>query len=96
MPKKPRQNHEAQAELLHLYALDALPSSEATRLEAHISTCEDCQHELGILRSVVDTFTAWPLDLLRPSASLRKRLAGRIGVHHHSEVHGLPGWVEPE
>lgn len=87
-----------QMELVCAYALGALPSSEASLLEAHIAMCGDCRQELGSLRSVTDAFVAWPTDVLRPSPSLRERLARRIGAQTGRE-HRLPvshGWVEPE
>jgi hypothetical protein len=58
-------------ELVCLYALEALPSSEVTALEAHISACAHCQRELETLRPIVESFVSWPTDVLRPSTSLR-------------------------
>jgi anti-sigma factor ChrR (cupin superfamily) len=66
------------AELVCVYALDALPPSEVPALEAHLAECAACRHELEQLRTVVDGFVAWPTDVLRPSASLQSRLAERI------------------
>jgi anti-sigma factor ChrR (cupin superfamily) len=86
------------AELLSLYALQALPSSEVPAFEAHVSACADCQHELETLRPTIDSFVSWPTDVLRPSASLGERLAQRIAA----ETGGKPvlpapqRWVEPE
>jgi hypothetical protein len=86
------------AELLSLYALQALPSSEVAAFEAHVSACADCQHELETLRPTIDSFVSWPTDVLRPSASLRERLAQRIAA----ETGGKPvlpapqRWAEPE
>jgi anti-sigma factor ChrR (cupin superfamily) len=85
------------SELLHLYALEALPSSEASALEAHISECDECQRELDSLRLVVDAFVAWPTDVLRPTASLAERLAQRIAADTGGEpVMPTQSWEEPE
>lgn len=65
-------------ELVSLYLLGALPSNEAAVMETHIERCSPCRRELEHLRPLVDDFTAWPTDLLRPSASLPERLAQRI------------------
>lgn len=65
-------------ESVFLYALQALPSSERGSVEAQVSGCTDCQHELEALRPVVDAFVAWPTDVLRPSTPLWERLAQRI------------------
>jgi anti-sigma factor ChrR (cupin superfamily) len=86
------------AELLSLYALQALPSSEVPAFEAHVSACADCQHELETLRPTIDSFVSWPTDVLRPSASLGERLAQRIAAETGRKP-VLPApqrWVEPE
>ena len=86
------------SERLCLYALEALPASDVSALEAHVAGCPDCQRELESLRPVVDSFACWPTDVLRPAASLRGRLAQRIaadaGVKPVSPE--PPRWTEPE
>jgi anti-sigma factor ChrR (cupin superfamily) len=67
-----------QSELVAAYALDALPPAEASALEAHVRECAECRQEMQRLRPVVDSFVAWPTDVLRPAASLQVRLAKRI------------------
>ena len=57
------------------YAVQALAPGEVAAAEAHIAACPDCRRELESLRPVVDSFAAWPTDLLRPTTSLRARLA---------------------
>jgi anti-sigma factor ChrR (cupin superfamily) len=87
-----------QAELVSVYALHALPSSEVPVVEAHIAACPECRQELETLRPVVDSFAHWPTDVLRPSASLRGRLARRIAAETGGEPI-LPlerRWSEPE
>jgi len=66
------------AELVFLYALQALPSSEVAVAGAQVSACADCRQELETLRPIIDSFVAWPTDVLRPSASLWERLAQRV------------------
>ena len=86
------------AELVCLYALQALPSSEVPAVEAQISACADCRQEMETLRPTIDSLVSWPTDVLRPSASLRERLAQRIAA----ETGGAPvlpassRWAEPE
>jgi anti-sigma factor ChrR (cupin superfamily) len=85
-------------ERVFLYALRALPPSEAAVVGAHIAACAECRHEMETLRPVVEGFAAWPADVLRPSATLWDRLAQRIG----REAGGAPlkspasPWAEPE
>jgi anti-sigma factor RsiW len=87
-----------QAELVCAYAMQALPSSHVRALEAHISSCSQCRHELETLRPIIDAFVSWPTDLLRPAASLQGRLAHRISA----ATGGAPvlpatrQWSEPE
>ena len=81
----------AKAELACAYALQALSASEAAVAEAHVATCPACQHELESLCPVVDRFVAWPTDVLRPTTSLRARLAQRI-----AEETGRPPMLPPD
>jgi anti-sigma factor ChrR (cupin superfamily) len=87
-----------QAELVAVYALQALPSSEVPAMEAHISTCSICSLELARLRAVVNSFACWPTGILRPSESLRQRLMERITADVDEQV-SLPAtshWSEPD
>jgi anti-sigma factor ChrR (cupin superfamily) len=68
----------SQAELLSVYALRALPVADALAVEAHIAECSRCRQDLETLRPVVDRFAGWPIDVLRPTASLWDRLVERI------------------
>jgi len=85
-------------ELLYLYVLQALPSSEVPVVMAHISECAECRQEMETLRPIIGTFVAWPTDVLRPSASLWDRLARRIAVETGQEPLAPPPqrWAEPE
>ena len=67
-----------QADLVGAYALDALPVSETAAMETHLSSCWQCRLERESLRTVVDSFVAWPTDVLRPAPALRERLARAI------------------
>src|SRR5437868_70312 len=86
------------AELVCAYAMQALPSREVAAVEAHLSSCPQCRRELEMLRPIIDSFASWPTDVLRPAASLQRRLAHRIAA----ETGGNPvlpatrKWSEPE
>ena len=73
-------------ELVFLHALRALPASEFPVVEAHISACVDCQQEVETLRPLIASFVSWPIDVLRPSASLWERVAQRIGAETGEEL----------
>ena len=51
-----------------------------------------------MLRPVIDSFVAWPTDVLRPSASLWDRLAQRIAGETGAEPVSRESrqWIEPE
>ena len=61
-----------------LYALQALPENERSAFEAHLATCFECRNEMATLRSTIDSFVAWPTDVLRPTTSLWDRISRRI------------------
>jgi anti-sigma factor ChrR (cupin superfamily) len=85
------------AELVSAYALRALPPNEVPDVEAHIATCPECRRELETLRPIVDTFVAWPTDVLRPSNSLWDRLVERIADTERKPMPTpQPHWSEPE
>jgi quercetin dioxygenase-like cupin family protein len=87
-----------QVELVSAYVLKALPLSEVRTLEAHIATCTQCGQELQALRPVISSFSAWPVDVLRPTTSIWDRLLERID----SEASKNPQpatrreWLEPD
>jgi anti-sigma factor ChrR (cupin superfamily) len=87
-----------QSDRVLAYALQALPSHEAGAVEAHVSGCADCRHEMETLRPVVDTFVAWPRDVLRPTSSLWDRLAQRVAEETGGEppLPASPRWADPE
>jgi anti-sigma factor ChrR (cupin superfamily) len=87
-----------QAELVSAYALQALAASEARAVEAHVVSCAHCRKELEMLRPLVDSFAAWPTDVLRPPASLQGRLADRIAAETGDQRVSPPAaqWSEPE
>ncbi|HYD07963.1 MAG TPA: cupin domain-containing protein [Reyranella sp.] len=86
-----------QSEATCAYAAQALAPAEIAAAEAHIASCPACQRELKGLRPVVDRFAAWPTDLLRPSASLRDRLAQRL-TRETGKAPVIPPsqWSEPD
>ncbi len=81
-----------------VYAVRAVPASEASRFEAHLATCADCRRELETLRPVVNSFVAWPADVLRPSSSLQDRLARRLAAERGGAPMVPPpsGYREPD
>jgi anti-sigma factor ChrR (cupin superfamily) len=87
-----------QGELVYAYALQALDPSEIPAAEAHIALCLECQRELESLRAVVNQFTSWPTDVLRPPAPLQARLAHRIAEETGKEPVLPPPrrWSEPD
>jgi hypothetical protein len=74
------QTHAKYRDRLFLYAVHAIASQDLSDFETHISACEECRRELESLRPVIDSFAAWPTDVLRPSKPLWGRLARRIAV----------------
>lgn len=75
------------------YALHALPVDERSAFETHLQGCEECRRELESLRRVVDAFTDWPVDVLRPTTPW-DRLARRIGVDPTTPLPAST-WQEP-
>jgi anti-sigma factor ChrR (cupin superfamily) len=65
-------------ELLHAYAIGALPARETLAVRGHVESCAPCRRQLDALRALVDGFVAWPTDVLRPSASLWERLSAKL------------------
>lgn len=79
------------------YVMQALPPDEAAALEAHLPSCAHCRQELETLRSIADSFVFWPIDVVRPPASLQERLARRIAAETGENPVLSPGrqWDEP-
>ena len=101
MNSKSGQHDREHLDLVFLYALQALPSSEIPVVEAHISSCADCRQEIETLRPIIGSFVSWPTDVLRPSVSLWERLAQRIAeetgkepVLPPSQLPAKPEWEE--
>jgi anti-sigma factor ChrR (cupin superfamily) len=87
-----------QMELVSAYVLHALPVSEVSALEAHIAICQQCRRELQTLRPIIDAFSAWPIEVLRPSQSIWDRLLERIEteVPKNPQPTTRRDWVEPD
>jgi len=87
-----------QTELVAVYVLRALPPGEVPAIQAHIAICAECQDELRRLAHIVDSFDAWPTDVLRPSQLLWGRLAERIAVESGTAAlePSMPQHAEPE
>ena len=86
------------SEITCAYAAGALPAGEIEAAKAHIAACPECRRELESLRPVLDRLVSWPIDLLRPAASLQTRLARRIAEETGKEPVLPPPrpWSEPE
>jgi hypothetical protein len=97
MSLSPNLNCCEESEVTCAYALQVLPASEVAAAEAHIAACPECQRELENLRPVVDQFVSWPTDVLRPTTSLRGRLALRIAAETGKQPVLPPDrqWSEP-
>ena len=87
-----------QSEVACAYALQTLPMSEVSAIEAHIPSCSDCQREVESLRRVINWFVCWRTDVLRPTTSLQARLALRIAKETGKPpvLPSVPRWSEPE
>jgi len=98
MSAKTRQHRCERAELVPLYVLRSLPSNETRLLEEHLTSCPECRQELQSLSPVVDSFTSWPADILRPSNSMWSHLRERIGEEAGEEPARpeVLAWREPE
>jgi anti-sigma factor ChrR (cupin superfamily) len=96
MSSQPGQHAQDHQELLFLYILQALPSSEIPVVMARIATCAECRQELETLRPIIGAFATWPTDALRSSASLWDRLARRIAVETGQEPVVPPPRRRPE
>jgi len=85
-------------ELISLYVVQALSPGEMAAVQAHIVGCAVCRQDLEALRPIVDSFAAWPTDILRPSQPLWERLAQRIAAETRApSVPVTPqSWHEPE
>jgi len=101
MNSKSDQHDREHLDLVFLYALQSLPSSELPVVETHISVCAECRQEMETLRPIIGSFVSWPTDVLRPSASLWGRLAQRIAeetgkepVLPSSQLLAKPEWEE--
>jgi len=90
MTSKPSPHNQEHQDLVFLYALQALPSSEIPGVESQISACSHCQLEVESLQPIVGSFAGWSTDELRPAESLRGRLAQRIATES-----GTPPFVPP-
>jgi anti-sigma factor ChrR (cupin superfamily) len=86
------------AEQTCAYPLAALPSGELAAAKEHLAGCPACRREIETLRPVLDLFTAWPADVLRPADSLQDRLALRLAAETGSEQLRPPPrqWAEPD
>jgi quercetin dioxygenase-like cupin family protein len=87
-----------QMELVSAHVLRALPPSEASAMEAHIAGCAQCREELQALRPIIDSFSGWPTEMLRPSTSIWDRLLERIDSEapKNPQAATRRDWREPD
>ena len=97
----PGKHDEDHLETAALYVLQALSENEISVFEDHLSTCAECLREIETLRPMIGSFTSWPTDVLRPPASLWKRLSRRISdesgtepISRPTRVPAKPEWEE--
>jgi anti-sigma factor ChrR (cupin superfamily) len=76
------------------YAIGSLSRAEAKAAADHVAGCPDCQGELRSLEPVIETFAAWPTDVVSPPASLRDRLAALVGGAPPPEPWAGPDWED--
>ena len=81
-----------------LYALRALAPADTQVMQDHIASCEACRQRLAGLRPVINSLFAWPVDVVRPSASLWDQLLDRIATKDDDRPENAPPtkWAEPE
>ena len=84
------QPDEHHLETAALYALQVLSATEISIFEDHLSTCAECQREIETLQPIINSFAFWPTDVLRPPASLWKRLSQRISGESGAELVSPP------
>jgi hypothetical protein len=84
------------AAMTSAYVLGLIPVAEAPALESHLAVCNECSGRLDALRRVIESFAVWPADVLRPSATLRQRLAERIAAETGKKpMLSQARWAEP-
>lgn len=89
--------HDALAELVPLYALDALDPDEAQAVHAHLATCAQCRAELDSLRGTVADLAE--VTAVEPPSSLRARVlaaAEQVEQEPGPEVSSSTASTEPE
>ena len=65
--------HDELRELIPAYALDALTPGEVREVEAHLPTCEECRHDLRLMREVAGDLAAG-VRMVQPPRALRARI----------------------
>jgi quercetin dioxygenase-like cupin family protein len=68
-----------EADLVELFAIDALPLEQKAGFAAHLGGCAVCQRELRSLEPVVKSLASWPGSEISPEKSLWQRLESSIG-----------------
>lgn len=90
------------AELVYGLAIGALTSDEEAAAKAHVAGCAECRSELEALNPIVDSFVAWPTDVVRPAPAsglwdrIARRIADESGTQPLPEAHDYrePQWEQ--
>ncbi len=69
--------HDELRELIAAYTLDALTPGEVREVEAHLPMCEECRHDLRLMREVAGDLAAG-VRMVQPPAALRARILDAI------------------
>ena len=72
-------DHDAVREAAGLYALGALPGDERALFEAHLSTCDECRHDVRAFGGVVNALP-FALPQIDPPPALRSRVLAAAGA----------------
>lgn len=77
--------HDELRELIAAYTLDALTPGEVREVEAHLPMCEECRHDLRLMREVAGDLAAG-VRMVQPSAVLRARILDAIAFPRRARV----------
>jgi len=80
-------------DLLAFYVNDSLSETEQQDVETHIATCERCQHELTLLRSMYDVVQKQPVDF--PQEFAWQRLKRDIKQQAKTTSTSRRSWWQP-
>jgi anti-sigma factor RsiW len=82
--------HEDLQDLLPWYANGQLDASDRTRVEAHLTTCPDCQAEVRFQRQLRDQIASLPMEVEHGWSAMLRRLDDDAPARPSSP--GAAGW----